>query len=53
MLQVKGVDAFFQDRELMPMLEQLRQLTLYHLLNVPGVLSFSVDWLQLESVFWC
>ena len=52
-LQIMAVDAFFHDWVLMPKLEKLGQLTFFHLLNVDGVLSISVDWVELKSVFLC
>ena len=48
-----AVDAFFHDWVLMPKLEKLGQLTFFHLRNVNGVLSISVDWVELKSVFLC
>ena len=48
-----ALDAFFHDWVLMPKLEKLGQLTFFHLLNVDGVLSISVDWVELKSVFLC
>ena len=44
---------FLHDRVLMPKLEKLGQLTFFHLRNVDGVLSISVDWVELKSVFLC
>ena len=41
-----AVDAFFHDWVLMPKLEKLGQLTFFHLLNVDGVLSVFVDWVN-------
>ena len=48
-----AVDAFFHDWVLMPKLKKLGQLTFFHLLNVDGLLSISVDWVELKSVFLC
>ena len=50
-LAQKAVDAFFHDWVSMPKLEKLGQLTCFHLLNVDGVLSISVDWVELKSCF--
>ena len=50
-LQIMTVDAFFHDWVLMLKLEKLGQLTFFHLLNVDGVLSLSVDCVELKSVF--
>ena len=48
-----ALDAFFQDWVLMPKLEKLGQLIFVHSLKVDGVLSMSVDWVELKSVFLC
>ena len=52
-MQIMAVVALFHDCVLMPKLEKLGQLTFFHLLNVDGVLSISVDWLKLKSISWC
>ena len=48
-----AVDAFFHDRVLMPKLEKLGQFAFFHLFNVDGVLSISVDWVEIKFVFLC
>ena len=44
-----AVDAFFHDWVLMPKLQKLGQFAFF---NVDGVLSISVDWVELKSVFF-
>ena len=48
-----AVDVLFRGWVLMLKLEKLGQLTFFHLLNVDGVLSISVDWVELKSAFLC
>ena len=48
-----AVDAFFHDWVLMPKLKKLGQIAFFHLFNVDGVLSISVDWVEIKFVFLC
>ena len=48
-----AVVAFFHVWVSMPKLEKVGKLIFFHLQDVEGVMSISVDWVELESFFLC
>ena len=47
-----AANTFSGDWELMPKMEQIGQLTFFHLLHVDSVFSISIDWAKLKADFF-